>query len=210
MKSPLAISPAEVALGLLITAGLIVGAIESPRWQEGGVESDLWTSESINSGSYWATKDGREFADSASMAGERFLPDANKTPGAYFKEIDAEMIGKPGYSKKVRDVPLSLRKEVFARYGIPWSDEAQYECDHLVSIELAGSNAIENLWPEPYEGPHGARIKDQYEDWLHREVIAGRVKLRDAQKRIATDWITNMKRDMPSYQPPHQESANAY
>ncbi len=34
-----------------------------------------------------------------------------------------------------------------------------HEVDHLVSLELGGSNDIRNLWPEPSAGRWGARTR---------------------------------------------------
>jgi hypothetical protein len=62
------------------------------------------------------------------------------------------------------------------------------EVDHLISLELGGSNDIKNLWPEPYLPRPGARQKDVLENWLHKQVCSGKMPLSDAQRMIATDW----------------------
>src|SRR4029079_19325964 len=85
-----------------------------------------------------------------------------------------------GYASSVRDVPDSEKEAVYAEYGIPHVPY-QHEVDHLVSLELGGSNAIANLWPEPYAGRWGARTKDVLEDRLHDLVCAGTIRLRYAQ-----------------------------
>jgi hypothetical protein len=59
-------------------------------------------------------------------------------------------------------------------------------------LELGGSNAAANLWPEP-EGAHSNRgypRKDQLENHLHALVCAGRLRLRTAQQAIAANWVT--------------------
>ena len=62
-----------------------------------------------------------------------------------------------------------------------------------IPLELGGDNAIENLWPEP-EGPgDGFRQKDRVEHYLHREVCRGAMTLRDAQRAIATDWLSVLR-----------------
>ena len=64
-----------------------------------------------------------------------------------------------------------------------------YEEDHLISLELGGApKDPRNLWPEPYKPPPGAKEKDTVENFLRREVCAGRLTLEEAQRRIATDW----------------------
>jgi hypothetical protein len=66
---------------------------------------------------------------------------------------------------------------------------SDFELDHEVSLELGGHPTDpRNLWPEPYKPEPGARKKDQVEDFLHREVCAGRMPLRDAQQLIMSDW----------------------
>lgn len=116
------------------------------------------------------------------------LPNSALTPGAVFA-VTAAQVCVSGYTAKVRHVPLSVRKRVFAEYGIPYADASKYEVDHLISLELGGSNDIRNLWPEPYAGSHGARAKDKVENHLHSLVCAGSVKLATAQRAIASDWM---------------------
>jgi len=56
-----------------------------------------------------------------------------------------------------------------------------YVIDHLVPLELGGSNDVRNLWPQPR---NEARAKDRIEDELHETVCSGRIRLVDAQHRI--------------------------
>jgi hypothetical protein len=65
----------------------------------------------------------------------------------------------------------------------------RHEVDHLISLELGGSNAIRNLWPEPYAGKWGARTKDVLENRLHELVCDRRLTLRSAQRQEARDWV---------------------
>jgi hypothetical protein len=78
---------------------------------------------------------------------------------------------------------------VFAEYGIDWSFHSGYEVDHIISLELGGSNDISNLYPESYSIQYGARVKDKFENYLHREVCADRLPIAVAQEEIATDWL---------------------
>ena len=67
--------------------------------------------------------------------------------------------------------------------------------DHLISLELGGSNSIKNLWPQSYETqPWNAHVKDALENELHDEVCSGRLDLATAQHDIATDWIAAYKK----------------
>jgi hypothetical protein len=98
-----------------------------------------------------------------------------------------------GYASSVRDVSESEKESVYARYGIP-RVPYQHEVDHLVSLELGGSNAITNLWPEPYAGRWGARTKDVLENRLHDLVCAGTVQLAYAQRIEAHNWVAAYRR----------------
>jgi hypothetical protein len=115
------------------------------------------------------------------------LPNPKLTPGATLK-VTTKQVCEVGYSSHARAVSLSSKKYVFRLYGIPWSTHAQYEVDHLISLELAGANTVNNLWPEPYAGQMGAKVKDRLENRLHRMVCAGQIPLEQAQREMATDW----------------------
>lgn len=116
------------------------------------------------------------------------LPSRTLTPGAIIPTASKTVICVPGYTKKVRNVPMSRRLAVFASYGIPYSQHSHYELDHLISLELGGSNAATNLWPEALLGAGGARTKDKIENKLHALVCDGKVSLKVAQHAIATNW----------------------
>jgi peptidoglycan hydrolase-like protein with peptidoglycan-binding domain len=117
------------------------------------------------------------------------LPDPACTPGAILT-TDVPTVCTPGYTKTVRDVPLSEAQKVFAEYGIPYSDHGNYEVDHLISLELGGSNDISNLWPEPHANPFGSFVKDQLENHLHAQVCSGAITIQAAQDAIASNWTT--------------------
>jgi hypothetical protein len=62
------------------------------------------------------------------------------------------------------------------------------EIDHIVSLELGGSNAIANLFPEKADAHPGYRAKDRLENALHGIVCRGAMRLRTVQRRIAANW----------------------
>jgi hypothetical protein len=96
---------------------------------------------------------------------------------------------RSGYASRVRDVPESEAEAVYSRYGVAHVPYA-HEVDHLVSLELGGSNAIANLWPEPYAGRWGAHTKDALENRLHDLVCSGAIRLRYAQRIEARNWVS--------------------
>jgi hypothetical protein len=111
------------------------------------------------------------------------------TPGAIFSNATKDMVCKSGYSSSVRDVSNSEKNQVFAEYGVKTHTSGQYEVDHLVSLELGGSNDIANLWPEAATPTPGFHEKDKVENKLHSEVCNGTITLAVAQQEIANDWL---------------------
>ena len=122
------------------------------------------------------------------------LPDPTLTPGDAF-DVSASDVCTPGYSKKVRNVPQSEKEEVYREYGIAEHHAHEFEVDHLISLELGGSNSIKSLWPESYRTrPWNARVKDRLENRLHALVCSGQLDLKTAQQAIASNWIEAYKR----------------
>ena len=140
------------------------------------------------------------------LAGDRsltpILPDPNLTPGAVLPVTVAD-IARRGYTRTIRDVPESVRRAVYAEYGITSHAPREYEIDHLVLLELGGSNSIRNLWPESYKTqPWTAYAKDTLEDRLHKLVVTGQLALPTAQREIASDWIAAYKKYLHREIPP--------
>jgi hypothetical protein len=103
----------------------------------------------------------------------------------------------PGYSRTVRP-PVSyttpLKIKLMQSYGFTDS-RSNYEFDHLISLEIGGNpKDVRNLWPEPGYGQYNFHIKDRFENYLHKQVCSGAMILSDAQKEIATDWISSWKK----------------
>jgi hypothetical protein len=117
------------------------------------------------------------------------MPDQIMTPGDVIKGVTAEQICVSGYAHKVRNVPESTKRQVYKNYKITSHKPGEYEVDHLISLELGGSNDIKNLWPQPYNGLWNAHMKDKLENKLHELVCAGTLSLEDAQHDISTDWV---------------------
>ena len=65
------------------------------------------------------------------------------------------------------------------------------EIDHIVSLELGGSNDVANLYPEkatlPGHAP-GFHVKAKLENKLHDLVCDGTMTLRSVQRQIAANW----------------------
>ena len=107
------------------------------------------------------------------------------TPGA-IQSSDTAAICTPGWAEAHRDVSYATEDDVAREYGL--SSHDGYEIDHLIPLELGGSNAVANLWPEPYDSPYGATQKDGLEDYLHDQVCHHGLPLATAQHEIAANW----------------------
>ena len=117
-------------------------------------------------------------------AEEYALPQAALTPGAVLT-TDVSVIAKPGYPATVRHVTAAEKAQCASEYHFTGASST-VEYDHLISIELGGSNDLTNLWPQPIAE---AKVKDGLEDYLHAKVIEGKLPLPEVQKRIAADWV---------------------
>ena len=125
------------------------------------------------------------------------LPDPRCTPGSIDPAVTQadirSTICKKGWTATVR--PPESQTEHFKydvaypAYRTPQSERT--ELDHLVPLELGGSNDATNLWPE---SPPTPNPKDKVEDALNAAVCDGRVSLAAAQKAIAADWLTAEKK----------------
>ena len=124
------------------------------------------------------------------------LPDPRCTPGSIDPNITQahirSTICKKGWTATVRPPESQTERfkynAAYPAYGMPRSERT--ELDHLVPLELGGSNDATNLWPEYPPTPNP---KDKVENALNAAVCEGRVSLTAAQDAIAADWLTAEK-----------------
>jgi Excalibur calcium-binding domain len=120
-------------------------------------------------------------------------PDHRCSPGAYYSGLTKAVICSPSFrTGSVRNVPESEKFAVEREYGLAAKHYGRtLEIDHIVSLELGGSNNIANLYPEEarFKGRlPGYHVKDKLENKLHDLVCAGSLKLRAVQRQIASNW----------------------
>jgi len=135
--------------------------------------------------------------------GSALLPDSKVTPGAVAITTKST-ICTTRWGKDERHVTAKMKEAVYAQYGnAPGKGVCELkthtgangkpvqegcEVDHLISRELGGADAIENLWPQPYTQHPGAHEKDWLENRLHKDVCSDQITLEQAQLEIKTDW----------------------
>lgn len=124
-------------------------------------------------------------------------PDMVRTPGDAFP-VGKDEICVTGYTKTVRDVSTATKTRIYTAYGITRARlPNEFEMDHLIPLELGGSNDDRNLWPEAAAPSPGFHQKDQLENKLRDMVCAGGMPLAEAQRAIATDWYAAYLRYVP-------------
>jgi hypothetical protein len=129
------------------------------------------------------------------------LPDPSCTPGAVNPTVTIGILQDPAFRTScLRDNATSAKQKAstYAAYGIPHpknnTGKTQVcELDHVISLELGGADTINNIFPQC--GPQGVQLKQRYfkkkdavENWLAKQVKAGKITLEKAQRGIAEDW----------------------
>lgn len=119
-------------------------------------------------------------------------PNHKLTPGAVDPTLTKAILCDPAHhTAENRHVTQSEKVQACRAYGIAEGcPGAGYELDHLISIELGGSNDITNLWPQPADTPGviGYHTKDVVENRAHAAVCSGKLTLKQAQDGISGDW----------------------
>jgi len=120
------------------------------------------------------------------------VPDRRCSPGGYYSHLTKVVICSSGFhTGPIRNVPQSEKFAVEREYGMA----AGYygytiEIDHIVPLELGGSNSIANLFPEPGRGSANYHLKDAAENRAKEWVCEGRLSLTAARRGFAADWKT--------------------
>ncbi len=114
-------------------------------------------------------------------------PNPRLTPGDALN-VTAGDLCKPGQAEIEGKISVRVKSQVFDRYGIH-GDLIGYHVDHLIPLELGGSNSLKNLWPQPLAGEWTRLTKNRLEHRLRKLVCSGALDLKVAQQEIARDWI---------------------
>jgi hypothetical protein len=119
------------------------------------------------------------------------LPNRALTPGMT-RPVSVEEVCAAGDDDLDPKVPYSRQQAVFSEYGISIDHSAKdFQVDYLISPQLGGTDDVRNLWPQSYkETTWNAEAKDALERHLYRLVCDKKINLAEAQREIATNWIT--------------------
>jgi hypothetical protein len=117
-------------------------------------------------------------------------PDRRCSPGAYYAHLTKRVVcGANFHTSAIRNVPQSEKFAVEREYGMAESYYgSRMEIDHIVPLELGGSNDIANLFPEPGSGTANYHAKDALENRAKAEVCDGQLSLGVARRGFATNW----------------------
>ncbi len=116
------------------------------------------------------------------------LPSSFLTPGDS-KKVTKEQICAPGYAASLKATKESAKEEAFSRYGLRDGVSKTSVLNHLIPIELGGTDNVENLWPEPMKGDWNATQKDALEQKLLGMVCDGSLTAKQAQNAIKKNWV---------------------
>jgi len=128
-----------------------------------------------------------------------YLPDPKLTPGETAAVTKEEICGARHIA--LDPIPVRLKSQIFARYGISTTGPSSYNIDHLIPAKLGGSNSIKNLWPQPLSAEWNYSLKNKLEKHLLKKVCRGELELSKAQQEIATDWVSAYKKYVAGSRP---------
>jgi hypothetical protein len=120
--------------------------------------------------------------------GQAGLPSSFLTPGDS-RKVTKEQICTPGYLASIKPTKTSMKEEAFSRYGLRDGQSKTDVLDHLIPVELGGTDSVENLWPEPARGDWNATQKDALEQKLVTMVCDGTLTVKQAQAAIKKNWV---------------------
>ena len=126
----------------------------------------------------------------------RVRPDQRCSPGAISSGLTTRVLCSDSFrTGTIRNVTTAVKFALERSYGMAARGYGRtIEIDHIVSLELGGSNDIANLFPQSGAGRASYHAKDKLENRLHSMVCAGGISLRAAQRGIATDWVALYER----------------
>lgn len=130
--------------------------------------------------------------------GPIYKPNPSLTPGAWLSTDLKTVCAAP---KNIRsmfttgtanpNIPAALGVEAFNLYKIPPQRYKEYGLDYLVPLQLGGAVDVRNIWPiRKTSNGLGFHEKEVLNIHMHVVVCHGEMPLVQAQKAMATDWVS--------------------
>ena len=110
------------------------------------------------------------------------------TPGHATPNLTVATVCSAGFGVAASHVKYGSRSDIFANYGIPWSERNNYQVDYLIPLSLGGDDSRTNLWPMPLTGPAVPAMKNALAVLMHTLVCTGKLPLAAAQDAMAANW----------------------
>jgi len=143
----------------------------------------------------WVISGGVWLPDPKCSSGDAFPLTTIQVNGDYVEAPGGVIVGDicvSGYSANTRDVTQARKEQVYAAYGVASRETGEYEMDHVISLELGGTNEVKNLFPEPALPKPGFHEKDKVENCFHKKVCNGEMNLKVAQDIISRNWTEGL------------------
>jgi hypothetical protein len=113
-------------------------------------------------------------------------PDRRCSPGAYYARLTKAALCSPGFhSSKLQHLTAAAKRAVEVEYGLTGSSRSALTIDHIVPLELGGSNNVANLYPQR---PPVHQLKQTLDSTLAARVCQGLISLGAARRQIAVNW----------------------
>jgi hypothetical protein len=122
----------------------------------------------------------------------QYLPDQKLTPGDSLA-VSKDDLCEAGFKSSADDLTIAVKRQIFDRYAMSPTDVG-YNVDHLIPVGLGGSDSVKNLWPQPLSGEWNYNMKNRLEKRLRKMVCSGELKLEEAQREIAGDWVSTYRK----------------
>jgi hypothetical protein len=135
------------------------------------------------------------------------LPDSACAPGTRYRRVGKREVCTPGYAGQVRNVPQSRKDAVYRAYGISHHFNGHDgEVDHLVSLELGGTNATANLFPEaatprPGRGSPGEPVTRRGLRRTHHSAPGAESHRRELGQRVSRAFWRGLVSSCPKASP---------
>ena len=129
-------------------------------------------------------------ADADDRLHARADPDRRCSPGAYYSRLTKSVICSPTFrTSNYRNVPVSEKHADEQEYGLaPRPYGSTLEIDHIVSLELGGSNSVANLFPKRRRQARATTSRTGSRTNCTTSSCSGQIGLRSAQRQIAANW----------------------